>query len=334
MKKLLSFFLVFFILFILTTWFSKKPSDTYKIDLKINRFDEQVFSLNEKNIINLTNDWDSLFGSFPFFFASQILKVSDLSNNQYYNELLQFSHHKDMREAYDSTVLLFADITDIKNSLELGFGRFSIDFPSFSIPEITIFFGGFNYAVFTYDNNIAIGLENFLGKNSKFYQFLGDPEYLKFQKQRKFIVSNVMEVWFNECFQKYLVGQDLLSQMIYKGKMMYFLDHVLREVPVEDKFRFTKEQMNWVIENELNVWEHLIYKDLLFSKKESEFRTFLSYSPFAKGMPEDAPGRIGYYIGYRIVCDYMNNNNINIEDLMYLTDSQDFLRKSKYKPLK
>jgi uncharacterized protein YjaZ len=51
-------------------------------------------------------------------------------------------------------------------------------------------------------------------------------------------------------------------------------------------------------------------------------------------MPKDAPGRIGYYIGYKIVCDYMNNNNIDIEDMMYLTDSQDFLRKSRYKPLK
>ena len=334
MKKLILFLLIGIISFMSITWFLKKSSDSYKIDLKINRFEEQVFSLNEENIIQITNGWDSLFGRFPLFFASQILKISDFNNSQYYNELLQFSHHKDMLEAYDSTALLFSDISDIENTLELAFGRSIIDFPSFSVPDITVFFGGFNYAVFTYDNNIAIGLENFLGKNSKFYQFLGDPEYLRFQKQRRFIVSNVMEVFFNEYFQEYLVDRDLLSQMIYKGKMMYFLNHVLREIPIEDKFRFSKEQMNWVIANELSIWEHLIYKDLLFSKKESEFRTFLSYSPFAKGMPKDAPGRIGYYIGYKIVCDYMNNNNNNIEELMYLTDSQEFLRRSKYKPLK
>ena len=262
MKKLLSFIFILLTSIILITLFLKNSFYVAKIDLKINRFDEQVFSLNEKNIIQITNEWDSLFGSFPLFFSSQILKVSDLNNKQYYNELLQFSHHKDMREAYDSTALLFADISDIENSLELAFGRFIIDFPSFSIPDITVFFGGFNYAVFTYDDNIAIGLENFLGKNSKFYQFLGDPEYLKFQKQRKFIASNVMEVWFNEYFQKYLAGRDLLSQMIYKGKMMYFLDHVLVDTPMEDKFRFTKQQMDWVTENELSVWEHLIYKDL------------------------------------------------------------------------
>ena len=39
----------------------------------------------------------------------------------------------------------------------------------------------------TFDNNIGIGLENFLGKNSKYYEYLGDPKYLRFQKQKRFI---------------------------------------------------------------------------------------------------------------------------------------------------
>ena len=119
-----------------------------------------------------------------------------------------------MREAYDSTVLLFADFSEIEEKLELAFGQFSVDFPSYPIPEITTFFGGFNYGVVTYDNNIAIGLENFLGEKSKYYVLLGDPEYLRFQKQKKFITSNVAEVWINEHFQKYIGGRDLLSQLI------------------------------------------------------------------------------------------------------------------------
>jgi hypothetical protein len=79
-----------------------------------------------------------------------------------------------------------------------------------------------------------------------------------------------MEVWFDEYFQKNLVGRDLLSQMIYKGKMMYFLDKMLPELSMGDKFRFNREQMVWVEENEASVWEYFIEEDLLFSKKESE----------------------------------------------------------------
>jgi len=188
--------------------------------------------------------------------------------------------------------------------------------------------------VVTYDGNIAIGLEHFLGEKSRFYQLLGDPEYLRFQKQKKFIASNVMEVWFNEYFQQYLGGRDLLSQMIYKGKVMYFLDKMMLEVSLEDKFRFTSEQLDWVIENEASIWEYLVHEDFLFSKKESDFRSFINYAPFAKGMPKEAPGRVAYYIGCKMVSEYMENNEIDIEQLMYLTDSRKFLQQSKYKPTK
>jgi hypothetical protein len=239
-----------------------------------------------------------------------------------------------MREAYDSVALLFADFSAIEEELEFAFGQFSVDFPSYPIPEITTFFGGFNYGVVTYDDNIAIGLENFLGESSKYYALLGDPSYLRFQKQKKFIASNVMEVWLNEYFQQYVVGRDLLSQLIYKGKVMYCIDKMLPELTMEDKFRFTTKQMDWVEENEESIWQYIVHEDLLFSKKEQDFRTFINYAPFAKGMPAEAPGRVAYYIGYKMVSEFMDNNEIDTEQLMYLTDSRQFLQQSKYKPTK
>jgi hypothetical protein len=311
---------------------SNKSSE--RVDLKINRFDEELFSITANNVQEKMLAWENDFGTFPEVFATQIMNSSQLTTAQYYDELLAFTQHKDMREAYDSTVVVFDDFSEFEHSLELVFGQFTNEFPSYPLPELTTFFGGFNYGVVTYDDNIAIGLENFLGANSKFYQFLGDPEYLRFQKQKKFILSNVMEVWFNEHFQQYLGGRDLLSHIIHKGKVMYFIDKMLVDISLEDKFRFTKSQMDWVIENEASIWQFLVHEDMLFSKKEIEFRSFVNYAPFAKGMPQEAPGRVAYYIGYKMVNEYMNNNKIDIEELMYLTDSRKFLQQSKYKPTK
>ena len=139
---------------------------------------------------------------------------------------------------------MFSNFSELRHELELAFGEFSTAFPDYPIPEITTFFGGFNYGVVTYDDNIGIGLENFLGKNSKFYQYLGDPVYLRFQKQKKFISSNVLEVWFNEHFQRYLVGRDFLAQMVQKGKMRFFLDQLLPDLDLHEKFRFSQEEMD------------------------------------------------------------------------------------------
>ena len=41
-----------------------------------------------------------------------------------------------------------------------------------------------------------------------------------------------------------------------KGKAMYFIDKMLHNTPIEDKFRFTSAQMNWVIKNESSIWEY------------------------------------------------------------------------------
>ena len=334
MKQILLFLGIALLAFFAASWFLKSNKSSERVDLKINRFDDELFSITPENVQEKMLAWENDFGTFPEVFATQIMNSSQLTTAQYYDELLAFTQHKDMREAYDSTVVVFDDFNEFEHSLELAFGQFTNEFPSYPLPEITTFFGGFNYGVVTYDNNIAIGLENFLGTNSKFYQFLGDPEYLRFQKQKKFILSNVMEVWFNEHFQKYLGGRDLLSQIIHKGKAMYFIDKMLVDISLEDKFRFTKSQMDWVIENEASIWEFLVHEDMLFSKKEMEFRSFVNYAPFAKGMPQEAPGRVAYYIGYKMVNEYMDNNEIDIEELMYLTDSRKFLQESKYKPTK
>ena len=334
MKRIVLFFLGILIFFLVAIWVFSSFEKVEKVELKVNRFEQELFSINVENVIEKSNRWDETFGSFNEVFATQIMQTSQLDEEQYYNGLLAFTQNKNMREAYDSTVLLFSDFSDIQHDLELAFGQFAAAFPSYPIPEITTFFGGFNFGVVTYDNNIAIGLENFLGQNSKYYQYLGDPEYLRFQKKKRFISPNVMEVWFNEYFQKYLWGRDLLSQMIYKGKMMYFLDKMLPELNMEDKFRFTGEQMAWVEENEASIWEYFVQEDLLFLKKESEFRSFVNYAPFAKGMPKEAPGRVAFFIGYKMVSEYMKNNKIDIEELMYLTDSKEFLQQTKYKPTK
>jgi hypothetical protein len=317
--------------FVLVSPFSNK---TEKVILKVNRFDQELFSINAENIIEKSNKWDKDFGTFNEIFSSKIIQVPVFNRQQYYDALLDFTQNKDMREAYDSTALLFSDFSSIKSDLELSFSLFKTAFPSYPIPEITTFFGGFNFGVVTYNSNIAIGLENFLGKNSKYYQYLGDPEYLRFQKQKRFIASNVMEVWFNEYFQKYLIERDLLSQTIHKGKMMYFLDKMLPHLKMEDKFRFDSEQMDFVEQNEARIWEYFVKEDLLFSKKENDFRSFIHYAPFSKGMPKEVPARVAYFIGYKMVREYMKNNIIEMNELMYLTDSREFLRKSRYKPNK
>ena len=326
MNRITLFFIFFFLI--------SCTQEHQKIDLEIHRFDRDLFEINKENQIEVVSGLKNKYGSFYDLFESQIINRGNVSDQRYYQELIFFTQHKDMREAYDTVQVVFSDVSKIEQELGVAFWNFIQFFPTIEIPKIVAFFSGFNYGVITFDDYIAIGLENFLGSNSKYYSFVGEPKYIRFQKQEKFISSNVLEALLNEHFQSYTGGQDLISQLIYKGKIMYCIDNMLPQISLADKFRFTKDQMIWTEDNEEAIWKYFIHNDLLFSKDEKKFRSYINYAPFAKGMPKEAPGRVGYYIGYRIVSNYMQNSDIDYSQLMLLNDSRDFLKNSKYKPNK
>ena len=164
-----------------------------KVDLEIQRFDIDLFEINKKNQKEQVSALKNKYGSFYDVFESQIINRGNLSDQRYYQELIAFTKHNDMREAYDTVQVIFSDLSEIEHELGIAFWNFSQFFPNLKIPKVTAFFSGFNYAVITFDDYIAIGLENFLGANSKYYSFLGKPKYLRFQNQKK--------VYNCECFR-------------------------------------------------------------------------------------------------------------------------------------
>ena len=79
-----------------------------------------------------------------------------------------------------------------------------------------------------------------------------------------------MEVWCNNDFGQYDNGNNLLARMIYKGKLMYFIDKMLPEFSRADKLRFSGKQLKWCNENEHNIWTYLIDNDLLSHSSSSK----------------------------------------------------------------
>ena len=125
------------VLFLSVALLSSCNVNREKVDLKVNRFEKTLFEINNDNVEKLASKLEADFGTFNEVLATQIMQKGNLTDTQYYHELLAFTQHNDMREAYDSVALLFADFSEIEEELEFAFGQFSVDFPSYPIPEIT-----------------------------------------------------------------------------------------------------------------------------------------------------------------------------------------------------
>lgn len=323
----MKYFTTIFLLLLFACSLNKDDINT----IDIFRFENQLFKTNGSNIVADRLEWEGEVGSFAFSYYNFLFN----SNNDTVinNQILSFINNDDMREVYDTINLRFSSISNLKNDLGNSLYNFKNLFSEYPTPNIITMFSGFNYGVIVEDSLVAIGLDFYLGKNSIFYQRLGDPEYLRFQKQARFITPNILEAWYDSFFSYTNKRTNFLSELIYKGKIMYLISNTLENFDLQDQLRFSKTDLKWCDENESSIWAFLIDNDLLFSSREKEYRSYLNHAPFSKGMTQESPSRIAYYIGYKIVEKYMKNNNeVSINELMFEEDFMKILTQSKYKP--
>jgi hypothetical protein len=120
--------------------------------------------------------------------------------------------------------------------------------------------------------------------------------------------------------------------MIYYGKQLYFLDAVMPSLHDSIKLRYTDDQLLWADENHGNIWTFFIENQLLYSSETALIKKLVTDAPFTAQFSKRSPGRILWFIGFQIVRSYMENNDIDLPELMKLSDSQQLLASSKYKP--
>jgi hypothetical protein len=79
----------------------------------------------------------------------------------------------------------------------------------------------------------------------------------------------------------------------------------------------------------------MIKYELLYKTDRQIISDFMNISPVTPGMPSEAPGMLGVWVGWQIVKKYMElNPKTSLEDLFRMTDGRVILEGSKYKPSK
>jgi len=188
-----------------------------------------------------------------------------------------------------------------------------------------------NKAIYA-DSLVLISLDLYLGKNHKFYEF---PEYLKQNFEQNQIMPDIVSS-FSLRKIPFENNRNLLSQMIYAGKQLYLKDLLLPGTSDAEKIGYTPKQISWCQENESYMWRYFIQEQLLYSTDLKLASRFINTAPFSKFYLEidnESPGRVGTWIGWQIVRSYMNNNDLNLQQLLQM-DPIEIFQKSKYKPKK
>ena len=128
----------------------------------------------------------------------------------------------------------------------------------------------------------------------------------------------------------------LLASMLYYGKIHYLKSLILPNYAPHIIMRYSEQKMEWCSNNEANIWAYFIDNKLLFSTHHQNKARFIENAAFSKfytSFDSDSPGRIGQWIGWRIISSYMkSHHDISLIDLINEQDAQKILRESRYKP--
>jgi hypothetical protein len=316
-------------------------SDPLQIDVSsvsipafgIKRLDQDLFRLDTSDIKNETARLQTKYGSFYSTFFSSIINNGNVRDSAYPVRLKQFIYDRDMRETYDTVQKIYPNTEDLQTELTGVFKHLLYYFPGKKLPAIVTMVSGYNQWIVPADSTLAIGLEMYLGSDAKFYRMLALPRYkTMFMNKENIVPDATRELLISE-FPYNMNKSDFLSEIIYVGKIMYLTDALLPDVNDTIKIRYSKAQMDYCVRNEFNVWSYFAAKKLLYTTDQTEIMKFTAEGPFTSALNKESAPRIGYWIGWQIVRQYMKNNpGISIPDLIKESDAQLILTKAKYKP--
>ena len=329
-----------FFLFILTFLSCKqgtKPDvSAIQLDVKIDRFDRDLY-LGKNKDINQTNDLlQKKYGAFYDDYIHRMVGNETYSPNEILSTLFKDQAYSDLNKEVDS---VFSNMAPIEKDLTQTFKYIKYYYPKARVPRFISFISGFAVQTPIGDDYMGIGLDMFLGKDSKFYRAIVEsvPLYLSKRFTPQYVVPRLTETYAREeLFAERDEDRTLLAKMIHNGKILYFMDQVLAEnVPDSVKIGYTTKQIEWCKTFESDIWGYYLQNELLFETDYQKIQVFLSEGPFTPGLGErnESAPKLGIWTGWQIVRKYMKENpSVTLQQLMVEKNPQKILQASKYKP--
>ena len=288
------------------------------IDLKVIRFDKKFAEVTPETLPALKNEFPYLFPE-SFTDSMWVAKI---------NDTIQQEINTEVEKA-------FPDFSEEEDGLLNLFQHTKYYFPSFKTPEVITITSEVDYRnkVLLAPDYLFISMDTYLGQEHPFY--LGLQEYLKKNFEKGQILPDVAE----KIGQKYVPkpsDKTFLAHMLYYGKLLYLKDVLLPKVEDFEKIGYTKEELDWADANEDQVWRYFVERELIFDSDTDLYSRFLYPAPFSKFYLEldvESPARLGQYIGWQMVRQFMDKNNVSVQD-MIATDAETIFNKANYKPKK
>ena len=305
-----------------------------ELEIEIKRLEKDLFNnVDLDRVGESVGNLSDKYGDFFDIYNHLIIRIGGPDSPAYENYLKDFLTDHDINRVHMETEEVFPDLSKLEAELTEAFRRYRFFFPDYPVPEVYSYIGGFNQSIATADSILAIGLDKYLGSDHKFYNQLQLPRYKQLNMHPEKIPSDCMKAWAITEFEYVDSVDNLLSNVLYNGRIMYFKSKMLPDTPDTLLTGFTESQLEWCINNEEQMWTYLIENKLLFTTSSRDINRFVNEGPFTSEFTRESPGRAIVWLGWQIADSYMRRNpHVTLEEFMNDHDYQRILNEARYRP--
>ncbi len=302
------------------------------VKIKITRLEDELMQLKTKE------EAEAFLAKYPQlaknFFLEDRFPKGVVANNLYH-----LANDTAIGTIYRQTKKQYKDIADITLEFEIAFSHIKHYYPNFYIPKIYTAITGLGIETFVSDSVIVLSLDFFLGPKAKYkprdhsgQQF---PDYILKRYKREYIVPACMLYISNKYNKVDMLDNTLLGEMIYFGKAYHFVKKMLPCIEDSLIIGYTAVQLEETKKHETIIWGHIVERKVLYETSHFIKTKYTGERPYTAEIGPKCPGKIGTWLGWRIVDKYINNNSsISLPQLMEMKDSKKMFLESKYKPEK
>ena len=302
-----------------------------EIQIKIKRLEQSLFSIPIDSIPASIPRLEQQYGEMFDLYSTLMFRISP-KNPKYTEELTRFlvDHHINL--AYKRVIEVYPNLKDIETGLGKAFFNYQKEFPERVIPSVFTLISGFGESIIVADTILAIALDNYLGRNEDMYFRLELPNYRRQTMDKKYIVPNCMREWISTEFSYNDSIDNVLTNILYEGKVMYALHRLLPNTPDSLLFGYTPDQMRWCRNNTTQMWTFLVERKMLYLTDYLTINKLIGPAPFTSLFTRESPGRAVVWLGYKIIESFMKNNRVSLEALLEDNDYQQILENARFRP--
>jgi len=298
------------------------------VDLQFQSLEDALPAINSKQ--DLVDFFSRNTTMRDYFFNRQAYPSDSVFINELYN---RFSNpHLDT--LLMETKAVFGNGAQLKEELTVAFTNVKSYYPEFQIPLVQTVITGLESDMFVSDSLIIIGLDYYLGEKARFRPNM--YEYMLRRYDKNFIVPSIMLLYgidgrYNETD---LSDRTVLADMITYGKAYYFAKHMMPCVPDSVFIGYTAEEMAGARANQDMIWKKLVEDEAFYSTSQQMKQRYIAERPKTYEIGDQAPGRIGTWVGWQIVNKYAErNSDLTLPQLMKVKDVKEIFTESKYRPI-